>query len=701
MKQLNGMQNDVRYLRGRVDVNFYSDDSTDSSSVTCQNSSLPHLENYLKQITQSGLAFSNKAAVLSGNVVNAENCKLNRGYILCGDGGETDELTLGWYGVEQCDANGAFKNDQILTLRFSNVRELDNLVICGDNLRGEYPQEFEIYCYADDNASAVKVEFTTRKRKTPVEVEGEADYLRNEIVASFNYVTAKKIELRIKKWSAPATVAKINYLASERVESYLGDKLKSITIVEEKTGDTDKLSYGISSNSCSFEFLNENKRFYYNKGYSMLIKNRRIYPYIRCGDGEFSKPLGVFYSDEWKIEDGNPYVSCKAYDVLYPLQDLTINYGVQVSEVGGEKYTMTPYMLQTINQIFTKVFELINMQRRANGIYNKLNYSLRIGEIGEKIIPFVLIKEKSAWDVLQDLANLTCSYIYCDRQGTIIIKRDDFSGSVKSHEEAKNLSSINPSNSFSYSLPILSQTVVNSVNTEYYGILKDSDVGSKEVSVKEFTKKDGKLIATVKLDKIYAVLRIGFVTNVKSYNILSCSYDKIELQVDLQSNITEITVGLNFNSSFSLVKNSFTSQSNTIEKFGLREFNYKAENLIFDVNDYFCKLWLNALNEYLASVGQKPVELFDYRQISKKILEKYELGVTYVDAEWTGDYDLSLGTQFCGKSQYDEDGIEEIYECISSEIKYGSGFRQKIKGRECCEISHDNCNTDCNGFITR
>ena len=62
---------------------------------------------------------------------------------------------------------------------------------------------------------------------------------------------------------------------------------------------------------------------------------------------------------------------------------------------------------------------------------------------------------------------------------------------------------------------------------------------------------------------------------------------------------------------------------------------------------------------------------------------------------------MSLGTQFCGKSQYDEDGIEEIYECISSEIKYGSGFRQKIKGRECCEISHDNCNADCNGFITR
>ena len=681
MKQLNGMQNDVRYLRGRVDVNFYSDDSTDSSSVTCQNSSLPHLENYLKQITQSGLAFSNKAAVLSGNVVNAENCKLNRGYILCGDGGETDELTLGWYGVEQCDANGAFKNDQILTLRFSNVRELDNLVICGDNLRGEYPQEFEIYCYADDNASAVKVEFTTRKRKTPVEVEGEADYLRNEIVASFNYVTAKKIELRIKKWSAPATVAKINYLASERVESYLGDKLKSITIVEEKTGDTDKLSYGISSNSCSFEFLNENKRFYYNKGYSMLIKNRRIYPYIRCGDGEFSKPLGVFYSDEWKIEDGNPYVSCKAYDVLYPLQDLTINYGMRY-DASAENPRDRPnagmlvsaYANQTVAQIFERVFELINIQRRANGIYNALEYILNLDGRENLIIPVVLIEEKSAWDVLQDLANLTCSYIYCNRRGQIVVAADKFTSPTAAEIKAQNLTSINPSNSFSYSLPVVSQTVVNSVNAEVYSLeeITGEDIKkATEFEVKEYVQNGNKLSLSLDLNKVYFDIReIYFDINSTVYRANKVNYasnKRLQLEFTVSGTFTgKLQIYLNSNKVYNLVKQEVVKNEETIEKFGLRKFDYKAGNLLL--------------------AGAANNQVFNYQTIVDGILNKNKNGVTFVNAEWSGDYDLTLGNNFSAKSMYDEDGIEEVYECTSSEISYNTKFRQKITGREVAEL---------------
>ncbi len=681
MKQLNGMQNDVRYLRGRVDVNFYSDDSTDSSSVTCQNSSLPHLKNYLKQITQSGLAFSNKAAVLSGNVVNAENCKLNRGYILCGDGGETDELTLGWYGVEQCDANGAFKNDQILTLRFSNVRELDNLVICGDNLRGEYPQEFEIYCYADDNASAVKVEFTTRKRKTPVEVEGEADYLRNEIVASFNYVTAKKIELRIKKWSAPATVAKINYLASERVESYLGDKLKSITIVEEKTGDTDKLSYGISSNSCSFEFLNENKRFYYNKGYSMLIKNRRIYPYIRCGDGEFSKPLGVFYSDEWKIEDGNPYVSCKAYDVLYPLQDLTINYGMRY-DASAENPRDRPnagmlvsaYANQTVAQIFERVFELINIQRRANGIYNALEYILNLDGRENLIIPVVLIEEKSAWDVLQDLANLTCSYIYCNRRGQIVVAADKFTSPTAAEIKAQNLTSINPSNSFSYSLPVVSQTVVNSVNAEVYSLeeITGEDIKkATEFEVKEYVQNGNKLSLSLDLNKVYFDIReIYFDINSTVYRANKVNYasnKRLQLEFTVSGTFTgKLQIYLNSNKVYNLVKQEVVKNEETIEKFGLRKFDYKAGNLLL--------------------AGAANNQVFNYQTIVDGILNKYKNGVTFVNAEWSGDYDLTLGNNFSAKSMYDEDGIEEVYECTSSEISYNTKFRQKITGREVAEL---------------
>jgi len=52
---------------------------------------------------------------------------------------------------------------------------------------------------------------------------------------------------------------------------------------------------------------------------------------------------------------------------------------------------------------------------------------------------------------------------------------------------------------------------------------------------------------------------------------------------------------------------------------------------------------------------------------------------------------LTRDSNFCAKSQYDEDSIEEVYECISSEITYDTRFKQKIKGRESFEITHDNC----------
>ncbi len=80
--------------------------------------------------------------------------------------------------------------------------------------------------------------------------------------------------------------------------------------------------------------------------------------------------------------------------------------------------------------------------------------------------------------------------------------------------------------------------------------------------------------------------------------------------------------------------------------------------------------------------------MFNFAEISNKILQKYKYGVTFVDAEWTGDYNLTLDSNFCAKSQYDEDGLEEVYECISSEISYDSRFKQKVKGRESQEIIH-------------
>lgn len=89
----------------------------------------------------------------------------------------------------------------------------------------------------------------------------------------------------------------------------------------------------------------------------------------------------------------------------------------------------------------------------------------------------------------------------------------------------------------------------------------------------------------------------------------------------------------------------------------------------------------------LSASSNNSLQLFDCTQMANKILEKYKFGVTFVDAEWIGDYNLTLGSNFSAKSQHDDDGIEEIYECMSSEITYDTRFKQKLKGREVVEIA--------------
>ncbi len=741
MQKNYSMQSRIRYLQGRVDVNYYNDDSSDEVSYVENADDYPCIKQYARQIVNGGIAMDKKIFVLDGGSVVAEdidlkaddtkefraekvfdpstsktrikiidgrvksyaNSRLNSDFVLCGESDANvaaqdtkremfktenspekpyQAVALGWFGTQLSDNNGNFQTAQTLFMQYSAPREIDHMVISGYNARGEYPLEFAIVYFKERSSTADEVEYLDQNffdlRITQIELKDRENFNRKDFVVYFKPVVAKRVQLIIYRWSAANTVPKINYFASEHIECYLGDKLKSISIVEEKTGDTDKLSYGISSNSCTFEFLNENKRFYYNKDYNLLRKNRRVYTYIRCGKGDFSKPLGMFYSDEWKIEDGNPYVSCKAYDVLYSLQELQINYGLSESRDGTGKAVYAPFKCVRVRDIFERVFSLINLKRRECGIFSVLEYELDLGELADRIIPIVLIEQKSAWDLLQELANLTCSHIYCDRTGRVIVKRDNFSTPQIPESEAKKLVSVNPSNSFSYSLPVLSQTVVNSVNTEYYDLEEESEDDVLEITVKEFTTTAEGVIASVKLDKIYDNLKIVSVVGAEEYSVAKCSFNKIELNVKLLENVKEIIVKLLFNRVYSLVKNTAIEQEDTIDKFGLREFNYKAGNLLLNPENAICESFVNGTL----------LSMFNFAEISNKILQKYKYGVTFVDAEWTGDYNLTLDSNFCAKSQYDEDGLEEVYECISSEISYDSRFKQKVKGRESQEIIH-------------
>ena len=173
----------------------------------------------------------------------------------------------------------------------------------------------------------------------------------------------------------------------------------------------------------------------------------------------------------------------------------------------------------------------------------------------------------------------------------------------------------------------------------------------------------------------------------KAY-VVEKSYNCLILKIVVPVIITKLTVEFDTNNQlsdsfsirlcskkrYSFVKNNIINRAETIDKYGLRDFNYKAGNLLLSPK-------INIGEPYDES------NVFNYQNNVDEILDKYKNGVTYVDAEWIGDYDLSLGDNFSAKSQYDDDGIEEIYECMSSEITYDTRFKQKLKGREVVEIA--------------
>jgi len=441
------MQKTVRKVSGIVDINFFANGSDHSVSI------VDHVGNNPNQ----------KVTTTNGRITSKQGQQIferrliidKRLTTFCGGGIPLDRSThivhprsiTGWIGSRSSNSNGFFAvgQPQIIEQSFLVRRRLPYLEVrgvvprntrTGQLLPAEFPRDFRLVVHFVDgrtfthnttnNASLVcRWDFERREflqgdngsdRRSPINLQG-LNFERDVVGA----------RLEITRWNRAGSLPRVAYFSGEMHEGFDGDTLDGIEVLEEKTGNVNRLSYGISSNSCKVSVLNRDRMFYEEHNFNLLRRGRCVMPYIVSGNEQHS--LGRFLSEEWQLDDKSNFMSCTAYDVLYSLQDLNINMGLNFVRNDSGILDVRPITNMPVWQIVHRVRDLTNNARTDNGLFEVIEFleNPYLNEHTRNInLPYVLVEEKSAWRVLQDIANFCCAYIYADRQGRVVLEDDEF-----------------------------------------------------------------------------------------------------------------------------------------------------------------------------------------------------------------------------------------------------------------------------------
>lgn len=235
---------------------------------------------------------------------------------------------MGYWGANRCDGSAVWAPGSYPTLRIEfAARPVLALRVTGDDQYNEYPVDFDVEVYdADDTLLFSEA------------VTGNALLTWKESIAGENINDATYMLLIIKKWSAPSRVAKIAEFYTSLVETYTGDEIVSMGLLEEREISDGSLPVGnIAANELDLSLQNiaiikdgekiidpffpSNPNTYLQ---NVIKRNRRIRAWLGLvlptGVVE-SIPLGTFWSGDWSAEEQEATVSTSARDRMELLRN--------------------------------------------------------------------------------------------------------------------------------------------------------------------------------------------------------------------------------------------------------------------------------------------------------------------------------------------------------------------------------------------
>ena len=254
------MTADTRRTFGRVTID-YTGPFVDQAVVVSVNDRA-NAAVFADQVADGFTTPSARYAALDGAWV------LGQDWALAPSAAETAHQ-MGWWGLQLAGAGGAFISPfPTLTVSLA-AQPMHSLRVVGDSVRGEFPVDFEI--------RLLGLGGVVRHTRT---VFGNAliDW-QETLPAPVSEVTQSVLEVR--KWSHAGRQAKILEFFTSIQETYEGDSLISISLLEEREVSQGSLPVGIiSANEISIKLDNSDRRFDAgNRGsslYQLLLQNRRI-----------------------------------------------------------------------------------------------------------------------------------------------------------------------------------------------------------------------------------------------------------------------------------------------------------------------------------------------------------------------------------------------------------------------------------------
>lgn len=258
---LDKMKADRRRVLARAEID-YTDPFMDQS-LTIEANEQANVS-YPKQTADSVDQTTHKYACLDGtwDLTTGE-------YHLAPSANMLTRYQMGWWGAQFAGAGGAFSSPYP-TLTVTHLpRPIRQLKVVGDTAREEYPVDFTIKLYAQDD-TLLKTETVTGNDQVSWSKALEPQVLD----------VAKQV-LEITKWSLPGTCAKIVEFFTSIREVYETGDLVSVRLLEEREASQGSLPVGnISSNEITLVLNNEDKKFDVDNEQSplknLLKPNRRI-----------------------------------------------------------------------------------------------------------------------------------------------------------------------------------------------------------------------------------------------------------------------------------------------------------------------------------------------------------------------------------------------------------------------------------------
>lgn len=306
---------------------------------------------------------------------------------------------VGWYGNELSDGSGEFTTDPTLQVNFT-AKPITNIVIVGDTFLNEYPVDFTIQA----RTGAVD-------QMTPITVTNNTEVKLNYPVS---VSSADNLLLTITKWSATGTVVKIVEFYSSIIQTYYGDIIKNISILEEREiRDSTNPIGNISSNEISIELQNIEVEGYIDPFfpgntdsiYNLLMKpGRKVF--VEMGfpvsaDFEYV-PCGTFWSGDFQIKDDSPVMSFTARDRMELLR----------------KYTYDDNQLQTNQTVYDFIDDILSSAKLK---IPDLLYSID-SNLSSITIPYTFMNRVDYFEAIKQVVAAIGGQAYMDKTDVLIVE---------------------------------------------------------------------------------------------------------------------------------------------------------------------------------------------------------------------------------------------------------------------------------------